>query len=32
MGPHAKLGEKRGEKSPTILLSSVLEIKVIIGD
>jgi hypothetical protein len=32
MGPHAKLGEKRGEKSPTILLSGVFEIKVIIGD
>jgi hypothetical protein len=32
MGPSAKLSEKRGEKSATILLSSVLEIKVIIGD
>jgi hypothetical protein len=32
MGPSAKLSEKRGEKSATILLSGVLEIKVIIGD
>src|ERR1700761_5681443 len=32
MGLSAKLSEKRGEKSATILLFSVLEIKVIIGD
>jgi hypothetical protein len=32
MGLSAKLYEKRGEKPVTILLSSVLEIKVIIGN
>jgi hypothetical protein len=31
MGPSTELGEKGGEKSATVLLSSVLEIKVIIG-
>jgi hypothetical protein len=32
MGPSAKLVEKRGEKSATILFPGVLEIKVIIGN
>ena len=32
MGPGAKLVEKRGEESTTVLFSSVLEIKVIIGN
>jgi len=32
MGASAKLGEKRGKKSATFLLSGVLEIKVIIRD
>jgi hypothetical protein len=30
--PSAKLGDKRGDKSATILFSGVLEIKVIIGN
>jgi hypothetical protein len=32
MRPGAKLGQKRGDKSPTILLPGVFEIKVIICD
>jgi hypothetical protein len=32
MGLSAKLGNKRGKKSPTIQLPSVLEIKIIICD